>query len=355
MPMNRLRFSILFVFAGVTLFVAGCKSIGHGPKFDPRKDAAMLNEIAVTNTPNSAWLKPATNEFCLGPGDRVDIELLGQNEPVTSALVGPDGKIYFGLLPGLNVWGLTLRQTRDLIGREIGKYVNHPRVSVTLREVQSRRVWVLGRVNTPGIYSLNTPTTLLEAITRAGGLATSAFTGTTEELADLRHSFVMRDGKFLPVNFQKLIYDGDTSQNIYLEPDDFVFLPSATEMEVYVLGAVNQPRAVVFKDQVTLSSAIATAGGLLPNGRPREIVILRGSLTEPHYAVVNLLDILKGRATEVRLQPRDIVYVPDEPLEGLRKAGYLIIQTFVRTVAANEGLRAGGSVQNVGVNINVSP
>jgi protein involved in polysaccharide export with SLBB domain len=213
----------------------------------------------------------------------------------------------------------------------------------------------MGRVTTPGIYSLNAPTTVIEAITRAGGLATSGFTGTTEELADLQHSFVMRDGKHLPVNFKRLIQEGDMAQNIYLEPDDFVFLPSASSAEVYVLGAVTQPRSVIFKDQITISSAVSTAGGWLPTGFPSEVVLVRGSLTEPHFAVVNLLDILKGRAPDVRLQPRDIIYVPEEPLGMLRKAGNLIIQTFVRTVAANEGMRAGGTVQKVGVNINVNP
>jgi hypothetical protein len=66
------------------------------------------------------------------------------------------------------------------------------------------------------------------------------------------------------------------------------------------------------------------------------------------------MDILKGKAGEVRLQPGDIIYVPDQPLQSLRKAGYMILQTFVRTLAANEGLRAGGSVEKAGVNIPVN-
>jgi protein involved in polysaccharide export with SLBB domain len=345
----------LIFSAAALIFLVGCRAFIHGPKFDPRKDDAQsLAQVSMTNTLDSALLKPTTNEFRLGPGDMLEVEVVGRTETMTPALVGPDGKIYFDLLPGLNVWGLTLRQTRDLIERGMAEYVKHPRVSVTLREVRSSRIWVLGRINTPGVYSLNMPTTLLEAIARAGGLFTSAFTGTTEELADLKHSFVMRRGQFLAVNFEKLLYEGDTTQNIYLEPDDFVFIPSATSMEVFILGAVRQPRAVAFKEQVTLSSAIATAGGILPSGFAREVVIVRGSLTEPRFAVVNLMDILKGKAGEVRLQPGDIIYVPDQPLQSLRKAGYMILQTFVRTLAANEGLRAGGSVEKAGVNIPVN-
>ena len=354
--MTRTAYPILLLLSTALTLMSGCATLRHGPEFNPRAaKTESETTLALTNILNPALLKPGTNEFRLGPGDQIEIELIGRSDSATKALVGPDGMIYFDLLPGLCVWGLTPRETRDLIERDMGQYVTRPRVSVTLREVHSQRVWVVGRVSTPGIYSLSAPTTLVEAISRAGGLFTSGFTGTTEELADLYHSFVMRNGHYLPVDFKRLIHEGDMSQNIYLEPDDFVFLPSATSTEVYVIGAVNQPRPVAFKDQVTLSSAIATAGGFLPTAYPRQIVIVRGSLTEPHFAVVNFLDIVKGKATEVRLRPRDIVYVPDSPLQPFQKAGYLIVQTFVRTLAANQGLRAGGSVQNVSVNIPVSP
>ncbi len=267
------------------LLAAGC-AYNHGPAFDPQKDAEAaalrLQESSLTNRLDPLWLKPSTNELTLGPGDRIDIDVFGQGDATASALVCPDGKIYYGLLPGLNVWGLTPTQARDL-----------------------------------------------------------------------QHGFLLRQGKFLPVDFNKLIHDGDMSQNIYLEPDDFIFLPSASSSEVYVLGAVMSSRAIAFKDQVTLSSAIANAGGLGPLAYPREVVIVRGSLTQPRFAVVNLLDILKGKAREVLLQPRDIVYVPDKPLEPLREVGQQIVETFVRTVAANEGSRAAGSASKVGVNLNI--
>ena len=349
-----MRTLITFYFATAALFAVGCANVLHGPAFDPRnpQDQAF-EQLSATNKIDSAWLKPPTSEFRLGPGDKVDVELLGNGDGPQPALVGPDGKIYFNLISGLKVWGLTLAQSRDLLQEQLSHFYKNPRVSVTLREVRSARVWVLGRLNTPGIYPMETSMTVVDAIARAGGLYTAQFTGTTEELADLQHSFLLRHGKFLPVNFSRLIHDGDLSQNIYLEPDDFVYLPSALSTEVYVLGAVNEPRAVSFKDQVTLSSAIANARGTVPDAYLREIVIIRGSLTEPHYAVVNFLDILKGRAPEVRLQPRDIVYVPDRPLGMFQSAVKSVVDTFVRTVAANEGLHAGGSPTKIGVGVNV--
>ena len=342
-----------FFFLVAVLFAAGCANVRHGPTFDPRQPPTAFQDATITNAIDPAWLKPSTNEFRLGPGDHVDIDLLGSGQGPQPVVVGPDGKIYYDLLPGLPVWGLTLTQASDRLNQELAHFYKNPRTSIALREVRSRRVWVLGRLNTPGIYPLDTPMTVVDAITRAGGLYTSQFTGTTEELADLRHSFLLRHGKYLPVNFDHLIHEGDLSQNIYLEPDDFICLPSALATEVYVLGAVTEARAVSFKDQVTLSSAIALARGTTPDAYQREVVIIRGSLTEPHYAVVNFLNILKGKAPEVKLQPHDIVYVPDRPMGTFQNVAKMVVDTFVRTVAANEGLRAGGNTSNVGVGLNV--
>ena len=350
----RAALPILFLIAAG--FAIGCANVSHGPTFDPRDPKSQtFQDYSSTNAINPDWLKPSTNEFRLGPGDHGDIEMLGNGHEPQSALVGPDGKIYFDLLPGQKVWGLTLAQTRDLIQEQLSHFYKNPHVSVTLREVRSLRVWVLGRLTTPGIYPLETPMTVIDAVTRAGGLYTAQFTGTTEELADLQHSFLLRHGKFMPVNFKKLIHEGDLSQNIYLEPDDFIYLPSALSTEVYVIGAVTEPRAVSFKDQVTLSSAIANARGTLPNAWISEVIIIRGSLTEPRYAVVNFQDILKGKAPEVALQPRDIVYVPDHPLGMFMEALQTVVNTFVRTVAANEGIRAAGGSTSVGVGVNVGP
>jgi protein involved in polysaccharide export with SLBB domain len=297
-------------------------------------------DVSDINQIDPHWLSPSQEPYRLGPGDQIDIELLRGNEESHSTFVGPDGRIYFHLLPGLQVWGLTLAAVKDLLETELAQFVRQPQVAVILRGVQSKRVWVLGRVNTPGIYTLEMPMTILEAITKAGGLFTSRLSGSTEELADLHHSFIIRQGEFLPVNFHELIRQGDTSQNIYLKADDFIYLPSSLASEVYVLGAVYQPRAVGFKDQVTLVSAIANARGTIKDAWLKHVAIIRGSLATPSIAVVDYSAIIRGQAPDVRLEPRDIVYVPFSPYRTLRQYASLIVTTFAKTVAANEGGRA---------------
>src|SRR5690606_16738918 len=130
--------------------------------------------------------------------------------------------------------------------------------------------------------------------------------------ADLGQSFVIRNGKRLPIDFEALIKGGDMSQNIYLQPDDFVYLPSATARDIYVLGAVRMPKAVG-RQHRTLAAAIAEAGGTVPTAYRSHVGIVRGSMNDPKIAIVNYDDIVRGKAPDVVLEPRDIVYVPYSP------------------------------------------
>lgn len=289
----------------------------------------------------------------LGPGDKVELELLSLPNTRRECLVMPDGRIYYDILPGQQVRGKTPEQIRELLQSQLAAYYKNPTVGLIVREIRSRRLWILGRVNAPGIYPLDRPTTLLEGIARAGGLFTSRFSGTTEELADLRHSFVMRDGKMLPVDFVKLLHEGDMSQNIQLAPGDYIYLPSALSQEIYVLGAVNLPRSVAYRDKTTLASAIAAARDVKPGAHTREVLILRGSLVSPEVYIVNYESVRRGRAPDVELQPRDIVWVPDQPWNFLEKYARTVITTFVGTVVANEAanLAVPGSTANIPINI----
>jgi polysaccharide biosynthesis/export protein len=359
-PQPRSSWLPCFV-AFVIMLAVGCSSSSKkSPRFDPHPPAfadftTNLVALGLTNKVPSEWLSPPAEPYRLGPGDRFDVEILGEGEGPSSTFVGPDGKMYFHLLPGLQVWGLTLEETKALIEKEAAAYVNSPQAAITLKEVKSKRVWVLGRVSTPGIYPLEAPMTIIEAITKAGGLFTSRFSGTTEELADLYHSFLIRRGQVLPVNFHQLLLEGDTSQNLYLQSDDFIYLPSSLSSEVYVLGAVYQPRAVGYKDHLTLVSAIANARGTIKDALLGHVAIVRGSLTTPQIAIVNYQSIITGKAPDVRLLPRDIVYVPFAPYRSLTAYANLIVNTFVRTVAANEGGRAVNPLyQKPGVSIPIS-
>ncbi|PYJ84050.1 MAG: hypothetical protein DME22_14145 [Verrucomicrobia bacterium] len=131
---NRAGFCLLGGLALATLL--GCQS-ASGPRFDARaasaaKLGALTNftTVAETNLLSLEWLKPPTNRFTLGPGDNLEIEIMGDTLTRATNFVAPDGRLYYYLLPGLDVWGLTLADTRALIERELLKYMREqPQVS----------------------------------------------------------------------------------------------------------------------------------------------------------------------------------------------------------------------------------
>lgn len=367
------RFPFAALAAAVVL--SGCQSgfLRRAPKAPAKLPASFTPENVGDLPPlDPSLLQRPPLEYRLGPGDVLEVEIVGDLASRTRTVVGPDGKVYFNMLPGIDVWGLTVAQARARMVQEMQRYIREEQpISVSLLSAESQKVWVLGRLNKPGAYSLVGPMTLLEAISAAGGVAPAssfatrgggtmtmaATSAATDEAADLDRAFVLRNGQMLRVDFEKLLREGDMSQNIYLQPDDFVYLPSATVGAVHVLGAVNNPRAVEFTNRLTLVQAVAQAGGtLIREAFPSQVAVVRGSLTEPKVAIVDMNAILRGTAQDIALEPQDIVYVPHSPYRVLTRYLDTILNTFVRVVGVNEGARAvSDRVTPVGVNVPLGP
>jgi polysaccharide export outer membrane protein len=175
--------------------------------------------------------------------------------------------------------------------------------------------------------------------------------GATDELADFSHSFVLREGRLLPVDFERLVQHGDLSQNIYLQSGDFVYLPIATSREVYVLGAVAQPRAVPYRNGLTVVGAVASAYGTINGAYMHHVAVVRGSLSKPEIAIVDYRNVLKGLAPDMALQPHDIVYVPFAPYRYITKYLQLALDTFVSSAAINAGTHLAGQPTTGGAGI----
>jgi protein involved in polysaccharide export with SLBB domain len=206
----------------------------------------------------------------------------------------------------------------------------------------------------PGIYPLRQPTTLLEAVSQSGGLAMSGFAGTSVEIADLASSVVIRDGDILPLNFEKLIKEGDMSQNIFLRHNDYIYLPASTSSTVLLLGAVSMPQSIRYKESLTLIDCIAQGKGPTKDAYLDQVVIVRGSLAKPSAAIVNLRAILTGKETNVLLQPGDILWVPRRPLGLIESTVKLIFNDAARSYAASGGGRLAGSSQNPSISFPLS-
>ena len=317
-------------------------------RFDPREQASQVGssegmtisanfkKFKGTGSISQSMLRPKTDDYRLGQGDNLTIELTDKPETRQVTRVMPDGLVYFDLAQGVPAEGKTVEELRAAITKKMQVFEQRPLVRVTLDEITSRNYFILGQVNTPGTYPLTRPLTVLDAISEAGGLA-SALNADLEILPDLSSAYIVRKNKMLPVDFKGLVEGGDTSQNIYLEPEDYIYIPSTQDAKVYLLGSVTNPKSVTYKSGTTLVSALARAGGPTPKAYRQKTIILRGSLTKPEYAIVDFNQVLKGGATDVPLEPGDVVWMPRSPWEKAEEYLVQVVSAAAQSVAVYHG------------------
>jgi polysaccharide biosynthesis/export protein len=130
--------------------------------------------------------------------------------------VHQDGKITLPLVGDVEAGTLTPNEVQDKVAQALTKYVVKPLVTVTVQEVGSKRYYLDGEVNHPGEFALAVPTTILEAISRAGGL---------QEFANTKKIYVLRGDKRLPFNYKDVLHGKHMEQNIRVEPGDHIVVP----------------------------------------------------------------------------------------------------------------------------------
>ncbi|MEY4385141.1 MAG: hypothetical protein RLY20_424 [Verrucomicrobiota bacterium] len=300
MKLNRML--VLALFGSATLAVS-------------LATAAETATVATPLTPNKqAKRAPWQERFTLGPGDELGITLAGTNDAQrVQVVIGPDGRI--GYLEAQNVMaaGLTVDELRLALDNALTNFYIAPRTMVAPMAYKSKRVIVMGAVVNGGVFPMDRPTSVIEAVARAGGLETGVYQRSTVELADLSRSFLVRNGERVPVDFEKLFQQGDLSQNAALEPGDYLYIGSAAANEIYVLGQVGDPGVLAYASKPTVMSAIAGRGGFSGKAFKSRVLVVRGSLNKPQTFVVDVSDILAGKAPDFKLQQKDIVYVSVNP------------------------------------------
>jgi protein involved in polysaccharide export with SLBB domain/capsular polysaccharide biosynthesis protein len=300
------------------------------------QDVARLSKAesesptAAATSQNSPLERQAT-ALPLGPGDAVNINMPGMEGHEREAVpIGPDGRLTYLQARDIVAAGLSVDQLRAKLTTELRRYYKSAKVVVTPFIFQSRKVYVLGKVVKKGAINLDRPMSLLEVVAEAGGLETGLFQQNTVELADLGRSFVMRGQQRLPINLEALFLKGDMSQNVRIEPGDYVYFPSANSNEIYVLGDVKMQGTQGLLGHTSVHSAIAQAGGFTPKAYTQRILVIRGSLEKPERFVVDMNDILTARSTGFRLEPKDIVYVADRPWARAEELVNIAINAFLQ-------------------------
>lgn len=164
---------------------------------------------------------PTDGEFYLiGPGDVLDIQVWREPDLSRAYTVRPDGKITMPLLDDVQAAGLTPMQLKDVLEKGLARFIEGPNVSVGVAEINSKFIYVLGKVNTPGQFPLQRGMTVLQALSLAGGFA---------EWADEKNIVILRErqGKKvrIPFNYKDVSRGKDLEGNIVLLPGDTIVVP----------------------------------------------------------------------------------------------------------------------------------
>ncbi len=228
----------------------------------------------------------------VGPGDTLTIDILGQQGGQAQGTVDADGKVVVPLLGAVPVAGLT----PAAIGRKVAEglrsqgFMRDPQVSVEVVTVRSRVVSVLGQVERPGRYPLDSRLSVLELLAIAGGSTNTA--GDTAVLIRGNDSERRRIQLYVG-NRQS---PSQAIQDTDLQPGDVVFVPQAPRF--YISGAVSAAGAYPVEQGLTVMRAVALAGGLTPRASDSRIDI-------------NRTDVLTGAVTKKRVELTDSVQAGD--------------------------------------------
>lgn len=253
-------------------------------------------------------VKDPHTKFVLGPEDIIKIVVWGSKEFNSVMPIRPDGYISFPLIGDLKAEGLNPGQLKAKITRLLKQFINEPDVVVIVEEINSINISIAGEMKVPGVFKVNRGITLLHLFAMAQGFT---------ENADLRRSYVVRDGKKLDVKIFKLIEDDDLSQNIWLQGNDMVYIHTNFKSQINITGEVNEPQIIPFQEGMTFLDAVMTAKGLTEFALPEKAVIYRQRKSADGKKLVTIIPVAlnevidKGDlAKDIDLLPGDNIHVP---------------------------------------------
>ena len=166
---------------------------------------------------------PAAEDFVLGPGDVIDIKVWRQEDMDMKVTIAPDGAITYPLLGRLDVAGLSYPELVATIEEGLRGFYTDPSVAVNVVEVSNQKVFVLGEVRSPAVLQVQNDLSILEALTRTGGIHPDA---NTKNVLLIRGS--LAEPELYTINVDAIYRKGDFSQMVYLQRGDIVMVPTRT-------------------------------------------------------------------------------------------------------------------------------
>ena len=196
---------------------------------------------------------PVPVNYVIGPGDELLIRVWGKIDLDTRVTVDRNGQIFIPKVGTLSVAGLRYEQLEGYLRSAIGNLYKGFELSVTMGQLRSIQIFVLGSARQPGAYTVSSLSTLVNALFASGGPSATG---------SMRHIQLRRDNRVL-VDFD--IYDllrrGDKSHDVQLLPGDVIYIPPVGP-QVALMGSVNEPGIYELRGETTITAALSNAGGL---------------------------------------------------------------------------------------------
>ena len=322
---------ILFI---LIICISGCLNSGVKQSNTPIKTTYEKIEI------NNADEKKIDNElnklqtiveeeYKISTGDQLDIYVYDNQDLNTKGVtVMPDGTISMELIGVVEVGEKTIPESQGIIEKRLRKYIIKPIVTIVPNNIKSSTFTIVGAVINSGVYEIKSGYRITDAIGVAQGFKTGWRGGETIDIANLDHAFIVRNDKMLPVNFEDIFNNGNFMNNIPLMNEDYIYIPSSVNLNVYLMGEIVIPGNCPYKNNLTLVQALSYANGKKETSSGIAIV-LRGNLIKPDVYKINFEDMLRGMAPDFKLKPNDIIYFPSGEIDDYNLTVNQVIPTFV--------------------------
>jgi len=256
-------------------------------------NSLQVSVVGAVVTP-SAYIGPTTLTYTLR-GDRTLLSILS----VVSIQSNADLEESY-IIRGDKIIPVNLKALLE-DGDTSQNVILHPQDTIVIAE-PLKEVVLLGEVKSPGRYKTKGRSTVLDALSMAGGV--------NSKTANLYLAYLARDNVVFPINFKRLLDNGNMSQNILLDDGDIIYIPNNNENKVFVLGEVNVSGVRYFTDPLDLMEAISSSGGFRTTANRSQVVVVRGDPGKPKVYAVNVLKMMKGESSErFYLERGDSVYV----------------------------------------------
>jgi len=322
-----LTLSCLPWLSGCSMFDPGVHDYTQGNRIKESRDAsgaflsgeAKESVIFASETDVAHFSSTVPDEYLIGPGDVMSIVVRGRPDvSLTEVTVSPDGKISVPRVGIVEVRGQTVEWLTAFLAEQLSAYYSSPDVSVLMREYHNNKVFVLGRVDLPGLVNFKGTGTLLEAIALAGGMSTVA------QNSFLSQAVIFRGKEMVIwVDLKELLNNGNMALNAKLRNNDLVYIPESHDELAYVMGEVGNPGAIKLTSEISLLDAIMMSGGPTVDGKLARVYLIRFKEKKGHVQEIDLTELL-GTADfrqDYLLRDGDVVYVSPRVL---RNVNYVI-------------------------------